>query len=339
MRELAVQSANDTNTDDDRNEIQKEIDQLTSEVNRIANTTEFNTKKLLNGDSGSKVNFGANGNVVNASATENTVAGSYAIAVTTAAEQATTAGAAFVNGDIDASLGTTGTIKVNGNDITFAITTGDAAATAASFISALNNANIGITATGDEGGIDLTTNAYGAEQSITIEASALTEAMGLTADDSTDKTDVGVDVAGTIGGATASGKGTTLIGTGDAAGLKVTLTNTAASTVAAAGSIDVTQSALTMHIGANKDQNMTVSVRSMTASDLGINALDLTSQSGANSAISTLDDAIKEVSAERSKLGAYQNRLDHTINNLNTSSENLTAAESRVRDVDYALAA
>ena len=52
-----------------------------------------------------------------------------------------------------------------------------------------------------------------------------------------------------------------------------------------------------------------------------------------------LDNAIEKVSAERSKLGAYQNRLDHTINNLNTSSENLTAAESRIRDVDYALAA
>ena len=52
-----------------------------------------------------------------------------------------------------------------------------------------------------------------------------------------------------------------------------------------------------------------------------------------------INDAIETVSSERSKLGAYQNRLDHTINNLSTSSENLTAAESRIRDVDYALAA
>ncbi|USL27088.1 hypothetical protein LIT33_05665 [Priestia megaterium] len=53
----------------------------------------------------------------------------------------------------------------------------------------------------------------------------------------------------------------------------------------------------------------------------------------------TTKAAINRVSAERSKLGAYQNRLEHTINNLSTSSQNLTAAESRVRDVDYALAA
>ncbi len=65
----------------------------------------------------------------------------------------------------------------------------------------------------------------------------------------------------------------------------------------------------------------------------------LTTQAGAESAITTINNAIKTVSAERSKLGAFQNRLDHTINNLGTSSENLTAAESRIRDVDYALAA
>jgi flagellin len=67
--------------------------------------------------------------------------------------------------------------------------------------------------------------------------------------------------------------------------------------------------------------------------------IGLQTQSGADSAITAINHAIEKVSAERSKLGAYQNRLEHTINNLNTSSENLTAAESRVRDVDYALAA
>lgn len=68
-------------------------------------------------------------------------------------------------------------------------------------------------------------------------------------------------------------------------------------------------------------------------------ALDVSSHDRASAAISVINDAIEKVSAERSKLGAYQNRLEHTINNLGTSSENLTAAESRIRDVDYALAA
>ncbi|WP_053104172.1 flagellin N-terminal helical domain-containing protein [Bacillus sp. FJAT-27231] len=68
-------------------------------------------------------------------------------------------------------------------------------------------------------------------------------------------------------------------------------------------------------------------------------ALDVSTHDSATAAIKVLDNAINAVSAERSKLGAYQNRLEHTINNLGTSSENLTAAESRIRDVDYALAA
>ncbi|MGE7664275.1 flagellin, partial [Ureibacillus composti] len=65
-------------------------------------------------------------------------------------------------------------------------------------------------------------------------------------------------------------------------------------------------------------------------------ALDVSTHQNATAAITIIDDAINKVSAERSKLGAYQNRLDHTINNLGTSSENLTAAESRIRDVDMA---
>jgi len=106
----------------------------------------------------------------------------------------------------------------------------------------------------------------------------------------------------------------------------------------------------TLQIGANKDQSLEVSIGRMdtSASGLKLSALEvadptatgatggLLTQSGANSGIKIIDDAIKLVSAERSKLGAYQNRLEHTINNLTTTSENLTAAESRIRDVDMA---
>jgi flagellin len=64
--------------------------------------------------------------------------------------------------------------------------------------------------------------------------------------------------------------------------------------------------------------------------------MSIANQASANTAISTINAAIVKVSTERSKLGAYQNRLEHTINNLQVSSENLTAAESRIRDVDMA---
>lgn len=112
-------------------------------------------------------------------------------------------------------------------------------------------------------------------------------------------------------------------------------------------------------IGANQNQSLSLGVNDMRAAALGITgtgkgfsgadnvtdgtdnknaekALDLTSNTNAASAITTVDKAIASVSSERSKLGAVQNRLEHTINNLGTSSENLTAAESRIRDVDMA---
>ena len=91
-----------------------------------------------------------------------------------------------------------------------------------------------------------------------------------------------------------------------------------------------------LQIGANAGQSITVGISAMGASDLSVDALDLKTQTGANSAITAIDAAIKTVSGERSSLGAVQNRLDHTINNLTTTSENLSAAESRIRDVDMA---
>ena len=104
MRELAVQSANDTNTTSDRQEIQDELDQLVSEVDRISSTTEFNTKKLLNGDSGNKVVYGTNTNVSSASATnDNIAAGTYAINVTTAAEQASVTSTAITDAGVTTS--------------------------------------------------------------------------------------------------------------------------------------------------------------------------------------------------------------------------------------------
>ncbi|MFC4711685.1 flagellin [Planococcus dechangensis] len=95
----------------------------------------------------------------------------------------------------------------------------------------------------------------------------------------------------------------------------------------------------TFQIGANTDQQLDVTFATMDAAGLGVDALDVSDAAAATAALTTLDDAIKLVSDERSQLGAKQNRLDHTTNNLNTSAENLTAAESRIRDVDYAEAA
>lgn len=99
---------------------------------------------------------------------------------------------------------------------------------------------------------------------------------------------------------------------------------------------DFATSGLVFHIGANMDQNITLTIADMRASALGVSGLSVSVQASANLAISTIDVAINTVSTERSKLGAYQNRLEHTIANLGVAQENLTAAESRIRDVDMA---
>ncbi|MBD7943040.1 flagellin [Psychrobacillus sp. Sa2BUA9] len=97
-----------------------------------------------------------------------------------------------------------------------------------------------------------------------------------------------------------------------------------------------TFSGKTFHIGANSGQNIELTIATMNAGALSVNTLDVETQSGSDKAITTINDAIETVSKERSKLGAVQNRLEHTINNLGATSENLSAAESRIRDVDMA---
>jgi len=97
-------------------------------------------------------------------------------------------------------------------------------------------------------------------------------------------------------------------------------------------------SGLTFHIGANSGQNIELTISDMTATGLGVNsgAISVSGQTEADNAITTINDAIELVSTQRSALGAVQNRLEHTVSNLDNSSENLSAAESRIRDVDMA---
>jgi len=110
------------------------------------------------------------------------------------------------------------------------------------------------------------------------------------------------------------------------------------------GSFEVTQkaqdaasdSSLIMQIGANQGQTVNVDINNVSAESLKVHAINVTTKDGAQAAITIINNALDVVSEERAKLGAIQNRLEHTINNLGTSAENLTASESRIRDVDMA---
>lgn len=287
MRELAVQSSNDTNTSGDRINIQDEIDQLNKEIDRIAQTTQFNTKNLLDGSMGSAVTSAVN------NANTNT-----ALAVSTAGT--------LMVGLNDKDGNSLGLASGDTLEISYVVngttTTNTYTVTATSSIAQAIVGNV----TGS-------TAAYGA-----------TTASGIVLTSGT---------AGTIG----SINGLTITVKDSNGVVKAGATNALSSFFETAAAKDIrSDGSATFQIGANTNQNMNLSIEKMDTAALGTKDLKVGNQGQANVAIKVLDTATQKVSTERSKLGAVQNRLEHTINNLGTSSENLTAAESRVRDVDMA---
>lgn len=445
MRELSVQSANDTNTENDRQELQKEMNQLTSEINRIGNTTEFNTKKLLNGDLSDKFVT---------KAAETTPAKT--IDVTKAVTQTVKVGAEPVSWsnnssqfDFNVSFGTTAdngfdwnkvdatatgknelSITKGANGYTLSFDGVDTQGTAASLsINAqalaydnatdtysFNNEGISISfkgadaknwAAGEKVTIDLkkVDGGSGELKSVTINSVPTSQdwTSKTTTGDEPSLTDFTVDgtsnqllanvskvqvsynagkltvdlqgSAGSISKTDFSWDGTGdfnydangiqfKLDAGDATAFDGTFNlKTATSKVTLAPqetkpAVTEDRSA-TFQIGANQNQSLSLGVNDMRAAALGITgtgdgfsaaanvtdgtnnenkekALDVTTSANAAKAITVIDKATSLVSSERAKLGAVQNRLEHTINNLGTSSENLTAAESRIRDVDMA---
>ncbi|MCL5058552.1 MAG: flagellin [Actinobacteria bacterium] len=297
MRELAVQSANDTNTTADRAQIQKEIDQLSSEINRIASSTEFNTKKLINGDMGVAVSAALGAQL---SGTVILRASGGALADGTTSMQALADANSNVFGIITGDTITL-TGKKGDTYVSSVFTVPAATGTLGSFLEWVSE-QFGISASGK-----VEINASGA-----------------------------IYVSGQ--GGTSYDLGAITMTVKDSSG---NIRNSATEDLSALEKIRSAQDKRTdgtniLAIGANNGQNLEIQVEDMKAIALGINGLKVETQSQANISIKIIDSAMTKVSTERSKLGAYQNRLEHTINNLGTSSENLAAAESRIRDVDMA---
>ncbi|TKD70525.1 flagellin [Pseudalkalibacillus hwajinpoensis] len=335
MRELSVQGANDTLTSSDREQIQQEVNQLTEEISRVADTTEFNTKKLLTGDIGSSVSKG--GVVSNVQQTAETKAGSY---TTNISALATVADSGDILNADESSTTAAGSfdITVNGQTSTISWEANESYKDLASRI----NSNVsGVKATftdngtGSPNNFTIETVDAGKSQSVSVQANADAAFSSTDALNTTAATDTGSDVVATATDAggnalTVSTKGDKIILSGNGSdGLSMTAKSVDSTTVTVGGS-------MSFHIGANEDQTMNISINAMDTQSLGVSNIDLTSTTGAEKAITSLDNAINTVSLTRSNLGSFQNRLEHTINNLNTSSENLTAAESRIRDVDMA---
>ena len=448
MREISVQSANSTNTETDRAALQEELNQLTTEINRIGNTTEFNTQKLLNGGAGSS----SSDNVTDA--TSATVTGGVAWdAQNTTGKQATikvdgttfdisgvlnrnwtqganntiddfikelnevTAGGTKLSDVIDIakdnnnkltftakSTGKTSSIEISATDATVSkmLGFGDTANILKPTDPAYKGSNIGNNATVQRHGLEGTQALGGGNNPISVtkgetfkiqvgsdsavsvkfdstktyavndadanvaqaareeyvkDVNAALQKAGLS-----DKVEASLSNDNKLQLISKSGKDIKLTdGTlGGANGISKTTTVKNVNQVVGAGA----QGAgfeVNLQIGANSGQAMNLSIGDMRAAALGITgntgqagfsstnnvtngtdtisteaSLDITSATNASKAITAIDSAMEKVSSERAKLGAVQNRLEYTISNLDNTAENLTSAESTLRDVDMA---
>lgn len=329
VRELAVQAANDTLTDSDRSEIQKEMDQLVAEVDRIATTTEFNTKKLLNGSAGVATSTSDATKFGSIEATGETGSGTISFS---AATVATVAGVASTTTYANATTVTAAANTITFNGESFSVASG---ATVQAVIDAVNTKKnvTNVEAYFDANALKLRTLSSGSAAYIDVTtAGGAGSAFAGIATGKTSGANAGVTTADSGFASTASGN-TVTVTAGTYKGLKFDVK----AAVGSATTITVgANNSLTMHVGANADQSVSVAINSMTASMIGVNSLSVATKTSANNALATLDTAITTVSSERAKIGAIQNRLEHTIANLGAASENMTAAESRIRDVDMA---
>jgi len=332
MRELSVQSTNDTNTADDREAIQLEIDQLIEEIDRISETTEFNTKTLLDGNASSVATVGGtntanidSATVVNAELDSDTYTVSVTVDTAVAVDDFVDAGTGIVAGDIDIA---TNAATVEGGSYQLVVEDDDDNDGMKTLT--LINSDTGeevASSNNVDAGTDVVTL-----QGIDIDTATLTNNGTVSFDVEADYTFTLEDSAGSVletVAVTDYADSSVEIG-----GMELEFNSDLAA--GADTDITITNNSLTMQIGANASQTMNVALGDMSADALGVEALDLSTSDSSEDAITVLDDAIKAVSNERAKMGAYQNRLEHTISNLETSSENLTAAESRIRDVDIA---
>ena len=380
MNELATQAANGTNSkDSDRQAIQDEIDQLTTEIDRVSETTKFNETYLLKGEAGTKtINMKAHDAGLKGTLTDNgDGTATFVMDTLNAGDKVSIGGKNYTIGgtsdDLDTAFGKNGLdidtkhqdISVNGTTYKYynaTVQTKDGKDITAGYYSAdpstLAN-QAAATATGVNGKViaDLAALKTNAPAGTTITVGTKTVTLmkddgtkGGTASDGIDDTDTTVISkkkayelaskellkANQIGDT----KGSAKVGVGNTA-TAIDLTNGTGTFQIQTGSAEVANSlAFSLHVGADADMTnkIQVNIDAMDSASLGIKGLNVKDDSGnaATYAVDAISDAISKVSSQRSSLGAVQNRLEHTINNLDNVVENTTTAESRIRDTDMA---
>ncbi len=355
MNELAVQAANGTNSESDRQSIQNEIDQLTTEIDRVAETTKFNETYLLKGNGKTATNIisakdaGIAGTLVGAgtgTATFTMSALKYGDTISIGGKGYTIGITVGTTGTNDASTlkgivaATTETrITINGTEYEI-VATDDAEdpskkskATLAALVSDGDKVTLGtqtyvaMTEKGTADGIgDNDGSVISAKKAYSLIAEELRVASSIGTDPGKDAT---VE-ASSLNGAT-----------GYTSAVQYSSTQTQVAFKINEGEV-VTKQGLQvgLHVGADADgtNKITFTMQTMNSAGLGIKGLNLVDTTGAKAtyAIDAIAEAVQRVSDQRSTLGAVQNRLDHTIANLDNVVENTTSAESAIRDTDMA---
>ncbi|WP_418688928.1 flagellin, partial [Agathobacter sp.] len=339
MNELATQAANGTNSkDSDRQAIQDEIDQLTTEIDRVSETTKFNETYLLKGEAGTKtINMKAHDAGLKGTLTDN------------GDGTATFVMDSLKDGDSVSIGGKTYTIGSKKADVDAVVnakitTAGDKFTVNGQEITVVANYNADKAADQKAGKYTLDDAKALVKDGATVkvgtdEYKVMTDKDNNGTDD-TDASVISKDVA--YGLASKELLAANQIGdTKGSAKIENAGTKADGSFKITTGQAEVANSlSFSLHVGADADMTnkIHVNIDAMDSASLGIKGLNVKDASGnaATYAVDAISDAISKVSSQRSSLGAVQNRLEHTINNLDNVVENTTTAESRIRDTDMA---
>ena len=371
MRELAVQASNGTSTDEDRLQLQAEVDQLKDEINRISETTEFNTKKLLDGTVDRR-SYSSDTSVELISLSDAVNVREYKFIPGDEAKKAVLTGGKMTGNTVPDTKDEY-TLTINNQDIKI-----PKDADLNTVLTNLNAVcgNMGIQVAYTDGTEDETDAGLGGKKVIDPAAAAANPtqySLLFVTDDSGKDAEIDIhadqELATLLGlstsGEYAQGADCTVeLDRSDEGGFTNTSTVTidgdyvtvrdrddfemvfrvsggagAVTPENPTGAVTVTvldAGPMTLQIGANEGQTMEVRIPRVDVVTLNIEEANIGTQEGAMAAITLFNDAVNEVSTVRAKLGAYQNRLEHAINSLDVSAENLTEALSRIEDTDMA---
>ena len=331
MNELAVQASNGTNSESDRQSIQDEIDQLTTEIDRVAETTKFNETYLLKGNGKTSTSIvaakdaGIEGHMLG----RGTGTATFTMDELKTGESISIGSKGYTIGStidiIQNAVPTTNgcTVTINGTQYTVAAATDETENqyTRDDIKELISDGDTVVIATKTYVAMtDADNNGIGDNDASVIAAA---KAYALIKDELAKASSVGVD----------PGQEATVTG-GTAANGKVTYTITE-------GKVETTQGLqVGLHVGADADETNKIAftINTMDSAGLGVKGINIVDNTGAKAtyAIDAIADAVAKVSEQRSALGAVQNRLEHTIANLDNVVENTTSAESQIRDTDMA---